>query len=115
MGAPANGIDHRVRSLHAAASALQVVAVVCSAGGFFAGVAMASHVGSAPTTAAHIHPHLAAGIAVMLAAVLLGCLSWCVARAIALFASDVAARNGVDLGEAVPSRLPEFAQRPKRA
>lgn len=101
----------RARSLRAAAGVLEVVAILGSIGGVMAGVAMVSHVRVTTTAPGDTHPHAAAGVAVIIAAVLLGVLSWCVARAIVLFATDVAARQGVDLSDRAPSKLPEFLQR----
>lgn len=103
-------IERRARSLRAAAGVLEIVAILGAIGGVMAGVAMVSHV-RITTTTGKTHPHLAAGIAVIIAAVLLGVLSWCVARAIMLSATDVAARRGVDFTDRAPSKLPEFLQR----
>lgn len=111
-------IRNQVRSLRTIASALRVVAVASGIAGVLTGAAIATHSNRslAPASGSSVatHPWIAFGLAVVIAAVLLGFLSWCVGRAIGLFAADVAARNGVDLTAAAPSRLPEFAQRPKR-
>jgi len=108
-------ITTRARSLRNAASLLEVTAIVCSIAGVIAGAMIAAHVRYAANepglTTAKTHPHFAAGIAVIIAAVLLGVLSWCAARAIGLFAVDVAARHGSDLTAPVTSRLPEFLRR----
>jgi hypothetical protein len=100
----------RARWLRVAASILEIVAIVCSIGGVLVGAAITAQV-RATGTGAKTHPHVAFGNAVILAAVLLGLLSWCVARAIGVFAIDVAARQGVDITERAPSKLPEFLQR----
>jgi len=92
------------------ASILEVVAVVCSIGGVLVGAAFMAQV-RVTATGAKAHPHVAVGNAVILAAILLGGLSWCVARAIGLFATDVAARQGVDITLPTPSKLPEFLRR----
>jgi hypothetical protein len=99
----------RARSLRVASSVLEMVAVVCSVIGILAGIAIASHVHI--TAAGRTHPQLAAGVAVIVAAILLGAIGWCVGRAIGVFAIDVAARQGVDIREPAPSKLPEFLQR----
>ncbi|MDQ1479816.1 MAG: hypothetical protein QOI44_677 [Actinomycetota bacterium] len=104
-------LTSRARSLRLAASILEIVAIICSVGGVMVGAAITSQVRVATATAAKTHPHVAAGNAVLLAAILLGVLSWCVARAIGVFAIDVAARQGVDITERAPSKLPEFLQR----
>ena len=102
-------IANRARSLRVNSSVLGFVAVTCSVGGVLAGVAIASH--AHVTDAGKTHPQLAAGIAVILAAILLGALGWCVGRAIGVFATDVAARHHLNIAEPAPSKLPEFLQR----
>ncbi len=73
-------IATRARSLRVTSSVLEVVAIICSVGGVFAGIAIASHVRI--TDAGKTHPQLAAGVTVILAAILLGAIGWCVGRAI---------------------------------
>jgi hypothetical protein len=105
----------RIRSLRSAASLLEVVAILSSIGGVIAGIVIATHTQKTTPAGAlttnNLHPWVAAGIAVVIAAILLGVLSWCVARAIGLVAADVAARRHVDISERAPSRLPPFLQR----
>jgi hypothetical protein len=100
---------NRARSLRVTASVLEIVAVTCSIGGVLAGVAIANHV--RVTDVGRTHPQLAAGVAVILASVLLGAIGWCLGRAIGVFATDVATRNHVNISEPAPSRLPEFLRR----
>ena len=105
-------ISSRARVLRSAASLLEVVAILASISGALAGAIIAGHVRTtAGSTGLKTHPQLAAGIAVIIAAVLLGVLAWCIARAIGLFAIDVAARQGVDLTDRTESTLPEFLRR----
>ena len=116
MADGAMNVANRARPLRSAASALEVIAVVSSIGGVIAGIVIAKHVQTTTKagalTGGKTHPWVAVGVAVIIAAILLGALSWCVARAISLFAADVAARHGVDITERPPSSLPPFLQRP---
>jgi hypothetical protein len=109
---PQEQLVKRARLLRFAGSALEIVAIVASIAGVIAGGAIAGHVRITDgAVGGKTHPYLAAGITVIVAVVLLGALSWCVARFIGVYASDVAARQGVDITEGRESRLPEFLQR----
>ena len=91
-----------LRPLHAAAQALEVVAIVGAIGGVILGIAFATTTSTSfttnflgstsPTTS---HPYVAAGIAIAFEALISGLLLWAIGRGLRVISLDCAARYDV--------------------
>lgn len=96
--------------LRRGAGFLEVVAIVAGVLGVIGGIALAT---STQTTTSDLlygsdsssHPYVGAGLTLIAVAIVAGVFNWCVARALKLFATDVALRNGVTF-EAPPAPVP---------
>jgi hypothetical protein len=88
------------KPLRQVASVLEALAMLGAIGGVVGGIAIAAHsdIGIDGST----HPWVGAGLGVIAAAIIAGVFNWALARALQLFAVDVAARHGGILDDVPP-------------
>ena len=90
-------IARLAKPLALGAKVLEVVAIVGATVGVLVGVGLAGEsekVSGDTLEVATTHPWVGAGVAMVIGALIAGIFFWCLARALRIFAIDIAARHG---------------------